>query len=164
LKQTIFIVLALAAIWVLLLEGFSIMSLGTGLLLAVACLWYSRKFLPLERIRDMSFSKIAWYPLYLIGQIYLGGFYVTKIIFLGARIDVVECTTTLRSQTLRTIMAGSITITPGSILIDLVDEKVTAVWLRPKNDPDLVHVKDPGHELKGHLEKQLVVAEKAVVT
>ena len=158
-KSGIYATIALTFLWVLLREEFSVSTVIIGFIVSAACMFYSQKYLPLEKIADVNFFKLIFYPIYLLGQIYWAGFYVIKIILTGAKIDIVEIDTKIKSNTLRVILADSITLTPGSILLDLTDDKITLVWLRPKNSP--VPCEGDGDKIKGHMEKTLLKAQKA---
>ena len=156
-KNSIYIIVALAIVWIILREQFSLFDVVAGLALGVACLYFYRKFLPLGDIQNVSFLKLIGYPFYLIGQIYLSGWYVIKIIFTGARVEVVDIDTTLKNDTLRVILADSITLTPGSILLELKDNILTLLWLRSINAPE--STENAGTMLKSGLEDMLLKGE-----
>jgi multicomponent Na+:H+ antiporter subunit E len=150
--------MALTLVWVLLSERLSVFVVVTGIAASILCLSFSRRYLPFKEITNVRFKKLVTYPFYLIGQVYLSGFYVIRIIITGARVDMAEFKTDISNEFLRVILANSITLTPGSILLDLKGDTLTALWLRKKSDP-------AGHEnvgeiLKGGLEKRLLKAEK----
>jgi len=141
------------------MENSSPFIIAIGLVFSWACLAYSNKFIPFKKIDRVNFLKLITYPFYLIGQIYSAGFYVIKIIFTGERVDIVEIKTKLQSESLRVLLADSITLTPGSILLDLKDDKLTLVWLRPKTDPDPKDTTNADEQLKNKLENQILKAE-----
>jgi len=141
------------------MENFNPITLVIGVILSWACLAYSNKFLPFKRIEKVNFFKLATYPFYLIGQIYASGLYVIKIIFTGERVDIVEVKTKLKAETLRVILADSITLTPGSVLLDLHDDVLKLVWLRPKTELDPEVTQDAEERLKNKLENQLLKAD-----
>ena len=160
----IFVLVSLMAAWTILVETFNPFFIIAGMAVGIVSLYFSEKYLPLKAIDDVSFAQLISYPFYLIGQIYIGGIYVTKVIFAGERSDVVTIKTSLRSETLRVIMADTITLTPGSILLDLVDDDITVVWLRKKSDPDPELVPNKEALLKGNMEARLSKAESQVDT
>jgi len=142
------------------MENFNPITLVSGALVSWACLAYSNKFLPFRRIENVNFLRLVLYPFFLIGQIYASGLYVIKIIFSGERVDVVEIKTKITNDSLRVILADSITLTPGSILLDMNDDKLTLVWLRPKTAPDPKDTHDIDGQLKAKLENQIIKAQK----
>jgi len=157
-KHTIFVVLGLTVVWVLLMEELSVMSVAVGVVTGILVTLFSRKFLPLQEIHNVNFFKLITYPIYLIGQIYMAGFAVMKIIIKGSVVDIVTVKTKLKNEALRIILADSITLTPGSILLDLENKNLTLLWIRGKDtpgDPDTA-----GELLKGGMEKRLLKAER----
>ena len=113
------------------------MSLTIGLGVSIVCVYYSRKFLPLKAITDVSFFKLFLYLFYLLKEIYVAGFHVIGIIIKGqARTDIVTMRTKITNDTLRVVLADSITLTPGSVLLDLTDDNITVVWLRGADEPE----------------------------
>ena len=155
----IFALVLLMTVWVILVETFNPFFIIAGMAVGIVSLYFSEKYIPLKTMSGVSFAKLISYPFYLIGQIYIGGLYVTKIIFLGQRSDVVTIKTSLKCETLRVIMADTITLTPGSILLDLKDDEITVVWLRRSSDPDPELVTNKDELLKGIMEEKLLKAE-----
>ena len=158
--RNIFIIAILTIVWVVLVENLEIIFLITGIIVSIFTLLACKKYLPLREIDDVSFSKLITYPAYLLGQIYLAGFYIIKVILVGERLDIVTITTELKSNTLRAILLDSITMTPGSIAIALTDDKVMVVWLRTKSSPDVELLQDLDEQIKTGLEKRLLRAQK----
>ena len=159
-SRDVFVVLALMGIWVILAESFAPIHLISGFVLSVFSIVYTKKYIPLKRIENVSFKKIIWLIFYLIGQLYLSGIVVAKIIFTGGRTDVVEVKTKLKDDSLRALLADTITITPGSIMLDLNEDKILVVWLRDKREKDIEDLEDPMEELAGGLERIILRAEE----
>lgn len=156
-KHTIFVVLGLTVVWIILMEELSVMSVAVGVVSGFLVTLFSWKFLPYQEIENVKFFKLITYPIYLIGQIYAAGFSVIKIIIKGPVVDIVTIKTQLKNEALRFLLADSITLTPGSILLDLNDDNLTLLWIRSKEtkgDPDTA-----GEILKGKLEKKLLKAD-----
>ena len=156
-KGSIYTAIALTIVWVILREQLLLLDVLAGFALSIICLYFFHKFLPLGNIEDVSFVKLITYPFYLIGQIYLSGLYVIKIIFIGAKVDIVDIKTTIKNDTLRVILADSITLTPGSILLELKEETLTLLWLRSIRAPECTD--DADVLLKGGLEERLLKAQ-----
>jgi multicomponent Na+:H+ antiporter subunit E len=76
------------------------------------------------------------------------------IVFSGAQVRVVEVKTPLRNRFLRTILANSITLVPGSVTLDLKGDKITVLWLTKKTT-DIDGIEDLGEQVKGRLERML---------
>jgi len=157
-RRSIFIVLVLTVVWILLMEELSAMSVAMGVVIGTIVMLFSKKFLPLQAIHNVSFRKLITYPFYLVGQIYAAGFAVIKIIITGSVVDIVTVKTQLKNEALRVMLADSITLTPGSILLSLEKENLTLLWIRGKDTPG--DSDTAGEILKGGLEKRLLKAER----
>jgi len=120
---------------------------------------FERKFLPYEEIKDVNFFKLATYPFFLIGQIYLSGWQVIKMVVTGCRIDVVKVKTPLKSDTLRFILGDSITLIPGSVLLEIEGNQLTVLWIVPTKTPELSE-EQTEEMMKGKLERRLGSAQR----
>ena len=161
-KHSIFIIIALTVVWVVLAESYSLQTIITGAVVGAVCSYFCNRSLHLEEALNVRFVKLAGYPFYLVWQIYLAGFYVVRQMIKGAQAEIVEVTTELQSEYLRLLLAHSATLTPGSIALDLTDNRITALWLRGKDDKqkDAASV---GYAIKGPLEEWLIKAEEREV-
>lgn len=155
----VFTALALTCVWVLLREDFSVVTLLGGLFFGTATMIFCKKALPLGKIENVCFLKLAMYPLFLIGQVYVAGFHVIKLIFTGADAEIIQVKTNIENEFLRIILVDSVTLTPGSVLISLEDREFTLLWLKGKGE-DKLTPDERDNALKGKLEKWLIRAEK----
>jgi len=160
-KSNIIIIVALTFVWIILVESLSPIAIVTGIAISVVCVFFAKKYLPLEKIKGVDFGKLATYPFFLLGQIFSSSIYVSKIILFGAKTDIVDVKTNLENDSLRIMLADSVTLTPGSLLLELKDEKMTILWLRPKNAPDVEQTEDTSGQIMGKIEKRLLKAQKA---
>ncbi|MCL1988886.1 MAG: Na+/H+ antiporter subunit E [Firmicutes bacterium] len=150
-------VLVLVAIWVILREEITAFDLILGSVIAVGCMAYSHRFLPVKKIENVDAFRLFLYLCYLLGQAYIAGFQVIKMILLGnVRADIVATQTTLKNESLRIMLVDSIAITPGSVPLDLSDDIITVVVLKHKNDPK----EEIDDSVKGRLEIELLKAQK----
>jgi len=159
-KSNIIIVLALTLVWIILVESWSFIAIITGIAIGVVCVFFAKKYLPLQRIAGVNFNKLATYPFFLLGQIFSSSIYVSKIILFGAKTDIVKVETNLKNDSLRVMLADSVTLTPGSLLLELQDEKMTILWLRPKDSPEVEQTENTGEQIMGKIEKRLTKAQK----
>ena len=131
-KHTFFVQLALTAVWVIMMEEISWRSVAIGLMISMLAVFFTSKFLPYAEIKNVRFFKLATYPFFLIGQIYLGGIQMMKAVLKGSvvRIDTVK--TDLKAEALRVILGDSVTLTPGSVLLELEGDELTFIWFHDK--------------------------------
>jgi len=157
-RSSIYSIIVLVFIWVILRESFSPLSVIAGVALSIGCIYFYRKLLPLGRVESIKYSRLIIYVFYLIGQIYISGFYVIRLIIQGASVDIVELETKIKNESMRILLADSITLTPGSILLDLEGQKLTLLCLKMRNDTRDQKAMDDF--LKGRLENQLMKVQK----
>jgi len=159
-RNALYAFVMLTFIWLVLVESFSWFSIGIGALVSAVCLLFCGKFLPLEPIRDVRFSRLLLYPFYLVKEIYRQGFLVIKMILSGAvRVDVVDVETELKSEFLRAILMASITMTPGSITLGLEEKTLTAINLSSAKDPP-ESGQQAIEEQRADMERRLIRAQK----
>ena len=157
-RNNIYSIVILIFVWIVLRETFSLSSLIVGIVLSIGCLYFYHKFLPLKQVENIKYHRLILYVFYLIGQIYVSGLYVIGLIFKGASVDIIDLKTKITNESLKILLADSITLTPGSILLVLKDDTLTLLCLKRKNDTrDLKAMDD---FLKGHLENQLMKVQK----
>jgi len=155
--KNIFKVAILTIVWLVLRESVSPADIFFGVAVSLLCVWYSQKFIPLASITGVKFFKLIPYFFYLIWQIYLSGFSVIKMILTDATTYTVTVKTTLQNETLRVILGDSVTLTPGSTLLDITDDNITVVLLCSKRDP--APLENVDEKIKGNLENWLLKME-----
>ena len=164
-KQSKFLfVIILTVVWIILIESYSLITIASGIFIGVCCVFFSSRFLPLKKVEGVNYKKIALYPLYLIGQIFVSAVYVIKIIFKGAKIDIVRFKTKVKNDSIRVMLADSVTLTPGSVMLELEGEEMTVLWLRERGAPEISTLDEEliAEEVMGKLEKKLILAEEEV--
>jgi multicomponent Na+:H+ antiporter subunit E len=95
---------------------------------------------------------LAVYLLLLLYSVYAAGFR-TAFAVLGGRYSprVVHFRTRLSSDIARSVLAGSITLTPGTITLELTEDHLVVHWMNAKT----THSRYAGELIKGTLEKIL---------
>ena len=151
-------VLSLTVIWIILTESVTPFNIGVGVAAGILTAIFLRKFLPIKNIDDVNFYRLITFPFYLIGQIYVAGFQVIWMVLKGSRVGTITLKTKIKSEALKVILVDSITLTPGSVLIDLTDDNLNLLWIREKNEP--ADVETAERKLKARLEQRLLKAQK----
>lgn len=159
-KNTILIIMGLTVMWIILLEGFTVVNLALGIIISAGCIYICHRLLPLPKmIKNINLFRFILYPFYLTGQVYLAAFNAMKLIFTGANVSVIQIRTQISNSFLRTILANSITLTPGSVSLELNDTIITILWLKKKTE-NHQDAEKAGELIKQKLEKMLIKAEK----
>ena len=155
--RNIFAVAAFTLIWILFTESITWQNIAVGLLVGCGTLFFFAKFLPIKKIKDVRFSRLILFPFYLVGQIYISGFHMIKLLFKGHEVDFVTIQTDIKSETLKTILGDAVTLTPGSTLIEIIGDEMTLLWIRDKGTPPDPKIAEL--QLKSKLEAFLRKAE-----
>lgn len=145
---------ALFAVWLLFTASLGTFSLVAGAIgsLLIAALTYD-VFIAKHQAKLRFFIPN---PLYLVIYLFviLYFIYASSVVMLGAVVTgkvnpkIVHFRTRLRSDVARMVLANSITLTPGTITLDLNDDHLTVHWLFC----DTHHMKAAGETVKGRLE------------
>jgi multisubunit Na+/H+ antiporter MnhE subunit len=132
----IFVTTVFVLIWLLFTESLTWQNIAVGFLVGCGTLFFFAKFLPLKKIGDVRFSRLVFFPLYLVGQIYVSGFYMIKFLLKKHDVSFVTIQTDIKSETLKIILGDAVTLTPGSTLIEIIGDEMTLLWIRDRNtDP-----------------------------
>lgn len=131
------------AFWMLLTWSVSPQEVAVGLIVAVVTALLLGDLLLPGLGRVFQLSRSLWFFLYIPVLAY----YVVKANLdvayrvlhpdLPIRPGIVEARTTLRTPMARTFLANSITLTPGTLTVDLVGDRVYVHWINVTcDDPD----------------------------
>lgn len=124
-----------SVIWCILSEEISLSVIAIGFLLGLSTAGISFLFISKTGIRLWSSMRldimtVLKYFAVLIITIYKAGFYaIVKIITHKTNVSIVEIETDFKDPLKRAILANSITMTPGTVTIELEDNVITVLWL-----------------------------------
>lgn len=117
-------------IWVILNEKLGWQQILTGCILSLAVLAFTNSQLLMgdyRHIYSIRFQTLLRYFVYLIGQIYKSGFTVIARIIRGHdAVQFIDYEATLIDELSLTLLANAITLTPGTVTVDL-DRQVLQV-------------------------------------
>ena len=134
-RHTIFVMIALTGVWLILMEHISWQNVAIGMFMSMLCSHFIGKFLNFEEIRNVNFYKLAIYPLWLLGRIYMDAFYLIKMILTDAKWGITTHRLEVENESLRNILADSITLTPGSVYLEREGENITLLCIGDKDKP-----------------------------
>ncbi|MDF2840135.1 MAG: sodium:proton antiporter [Clostridia bacterium] len=130
--------------WIILCEKYNFEVLLIGIVVAVTVYYLNRNFLPNRELKIHKLPLYALYVILLLKEIVLANISVAKIV-LSPKINVSPCIvkikTQLNSSLHRAILANSITLTPGTLTLQLTDDELVIHCLVKENIPDLVDSK-----------------------
>lgn len=126
-----------AFLWIILNENAGIRHFIIGAAISVLAMYLSEKVLLeknyLERFR-LPFSFFLIYPLYLIFKIYTSGIKTLWMILKGSctpKMTYIQ--TSLSNDFSRSLLANSITLTPGTISVDKTSDKLLVLYFDDKD-------------------------------
>ena len=130
--------LSLFLIWLLVSESFNLFHMGLGLLVALGVAWLNT---------DRSVSRFAilrlrivWYFLWLVGRILQSGFHLSVLILHPALpIDpkLIRYRTKLREEAGIVLLGNSITLTPGTITVEVNSQDLVVHAMDEKSAHDV---------------------------
>lgn len=147
--------LLLTVVWLILFERFSIFLLISGLIVSLIAIRVSERYFLGFNFYDrypFNLFSMLFYIVMLIVEIYSTGLStLAKIIYGDVHTDVVKINTKLTSDFKKSILANSITLTPGTVTLDVHDQEISVLWLDVKTKNPIL----AGELIKGKLEKRL---------
>lgn len=130
--------------WLILAENFNIDRLAIGVLICLGVSIFNKELLTKnKRSKYLLMTNIKYTVLYiwiLIKEIFKSNFHVAKIVLsskLNISPTIVTITTNLKSDFDKTILANSITLTPGTITLDMTEDKLIIHCLEEESIKDL---------------------------
>lgn len=152
-------VLLLSVVWVILNESASWFIVLSGPVIAAVALYFTNRlvlkgdFHSFYRVRPFI---LMWYCLVLLKEIYVAGFHaMAKIITKRVNINIVGFDTKLTDDFHISLLANSITLTPGTVTMEKSGRHLQVIWID-------AHTNDPaeaGAEIMGSFEKLLMRSE-----
>lgn len=152
--------IVLYAFWIVLFERSDWQFLALSLLFIPAVVWLSEELflgVPLAKAYPIDLLLLFSYTFKLLIEIYKAGYNVIKAIISG-KVDpqIFTIKTSLKSAMMQSILANSITLTPGTVTIDMQGQQLDVLWLTPTTK----HSDRAGDIIKGKFETHLMRGEQ----
>lgn len=117
--------------WLILAQIFNIERIAAGILVCATVVIFNKDLLSIDKKNNsLSITNIKYSILYvavLIKEIFLSNFHVAKVVLspkLNISTSIVTINTKLKSDFNKTILANSITLTPGTLTLDMKEDKL----------------------------------------
>jgi len=130
-RNLILVFLIMFAFWLLLSGKFDLFHISAGIVSSLAVSLLSNKLVisnPTDRGGiTIEVYRFLRYTLWLIYQIFVSGIDVTKRVFkvkMPINPGIIKCRPMLQSDVALTILANSITLTPGTMTLDISDGEI----------------------------------------
>lgn len=131
------------AMWVLLTFSIELQELMVGLVVAFVATLLTRDLFPDEMLKFFNPRRLLWailYIPYLIYYIILANFDVAYRVLnpdLPITPGIIKVKTTLESEMAKTILANSITLTPGTLTVEIDGDNYYIHWINiTTEDPE----------------------------
>ena len=143
------------AFMIALFEKIDVIFLSFAFLMSICIIIISEKLIMKATYYELfpfNLYKSGKYFLFLLTKIYSSGFSIIPYIIRGkSNPKFIEIYTDLESNVDLVVLSNSITLTPGTITVDLDGHKLLILWL---NAEDL-STTEAGYRIKGTLESKI---------
>lgn len=119
--------------WIILAEKLDFQVITIGIIITAAISLYNledkeERYKGKRLLKFRRFKLFIYYVMFLIKEIIIASFQVAKIVLareLNISPSVITFKTRLKSDLLKTILANSITLTPGTLTIEVINDEFT---------------------------------------
>tara|TARA_Y100001933_G_C18880429_1_gene513778 strand:+ start:311 stop:751 length:441 start_codon:yes stop_codon:yes gene_type:complete len=141
------------------MESFKIENIIVGTLAGTLCVWFSETYITKfrhGRRYPLSISGMLIYIVFLVTEIIKSGLSTLWLLIKGkSNPMIVTVKTELRTAMTISLLANSVTLTPGTVTVDVTEQTLTILWLDGKN----LYEAALKEELIGPLERKLLKLE-----
>jgi multicomponent Na+:H+ antiporter subunit E len=130
--------------WLLLTFKITVPNLIAGSLAALLCTLFFGRFFIKNVYKLLQPQRYFWFSVYLVVFVWeclkanLDVAYRVLHPAMPIRPGIVRVKTTLKSELARTLLANSITMTPGTITVDIIDDYFYIHWIYVRSeDPEV---------------------------
>ncbi len=153
--------LVLALIWCVLMESFKLQNIVVGL---IAGFSVSGLVKPISQNSDtaslpLSITGMFFYFLFLVTEIIRSGLSTLLLLIKGkSNPMIVTVKTELKTAMAISLLANSVTLTPGTVTVDVAEQTLKILWLDGKD----LYEAALKEELIGPLERKLLKLEAKI--
>ena len=136
--------LAILLLWLALAWSLDIPNLLAGIVVAFLVVWLFSDILPAEIGKIFQPLRLFWFLIYLpvfAWHVLKSNLDVTYRVFhpeIPIRPGIVKVKTSLKTDIAKTFLANSITLTPGTLTVDFIDDNLYIHWINIiSDDPEV---------------------------
>lgn len=134
-KKALYLTIFCTFFWCVLHESFTPEVILSGFLLSAFIVLFHQRFLSLSSFLSyqLPISVFLCYPFLLLWQIIKSSLQTAGIVLKNqAHPAIVMVPTRLQNEWYRTIVANSITLTPGTVSVDFTRNHYIVLWIAPE--------------------------------
>ena len=131
-------------LWIALVWSVELPDIIAGVIISLLIVWVFSDIFPVELTKLMNPVRIFWIILYIpvfLWYIIKSNFDVAYRVFhpeIPIRPGIVKVKTTLKNELAKTLLANSITLTPGTLTIDFINDNIYVHWINIiSDDPEV---------------------------
>lgn len=159
--------IVLFVFWLFLSAQFNIFHISAGIIFSLIVTYFAKPMFlnkPSDRGNITYITlRILRYVIWLIYQIFVSGIDVTKrVLKLNMPINpgIIKCKLTLKSDFSLTVLANSITLTPGTMTMDIVNDEIFIHCLAIEDEQKLIDSED---DFEDHIKKMLAYKDRGKI-
>lgn len=158
LTNILFSFIAFMGFWLAMSGFFDIIHISIGVVCVVAVIAFNHRLKShifyedeLRELNKFHFFRTAWYAVWLLVQIIKSGLHVSSVLLLSSRPvepAIVKFRVDLPSAHARMILGNSITLTPGTLTVDIIGNEFIVHALTPASYSGIQDDSMPRHVLR----------------
>jgi len=111
------------------MEAVTWQNIAMGMFMSMLSMHLMGKFFDFDEIQDVNFYKLIGYPFWLISRIYVDAFFLIKLVLTDSKWGIMTTKLELENESLRIVLADSITLTPGSVYLERDEETISLLCI-----------------------------------
>jgi multicomponent Na+:H+ antiporter subunit E len=146
-------------LWIALVWSVELPDIITGVIVSLLIVWLFSDIFPAELTKLMNPVRIFWSILYIpvfLWHVIKSNFDVAYRVFhpeIPIHPGIVKVKSTLKNELARTFLANSITLTPGTLTIDFIDDNIYVHWINIISDDPEVETRLIVNKFEKYLKK-----------
>ncbi len=150
----------MTGVWIVYSEKIDVQTVVTGAIASIMALLATDKLIlkkSYSSLYHFHFLPMMIYAFRLLIAIYVAGFRAVVRMLTGRiNVGIVDITTDLKDPFAVSLLANSITLTPGTVTLEQKDQNLKIIWL----DPQPGTAEEIASDIKGPFEKLIRKAQR----
>lgn len=142
-------------LWIAYMENWHVSTFISGILIAAVSIVMIERFMLQGTFYDLypfNLFRMLMFSFFLLKEIYRSGISIIPLLIKGhASPDFVEITTDLEDNLSLVLLSNAITLTPGTITVDIEGQRLLVLWMNPTT----THPTEASEIIKGAIERKI---------